>query len=62
MLRDPIDRIISEYNFLMKYTEKNTFDITNQYIIEIMLKYRNNFRNYIYGSECHNYLIRFYIW
>ena len=39
MLRDPINRIISEYNFFMEYAKENPFDLSNQYIIETMLRY-----------------------
>lgn len=58
MLRDPINRIISEYNFFMEYAKENPFDLSNQYIIETMLRY-DSFKSYIYQSNCHNYQLGF---
>ena len=56
ILRDPINRIQSEYNFLKEYTKKHTDMIHTSYITSKLIDC-NNIQDYIYHHNCHNYQI-----
>jgi hypothetical protein len=59
MLREPIERLISEYYYFLRYVEKNKlYDVRNEYLVETMLK-SNSFHDYIHNTNCHNYQLAF---
>ena len=56
MLRDPIKRLKSEYKFFYKHRLSNPYSILMKYVFSNL---ENDFKSYIYNSNCHNYQIGF---